>query len=336
MKDLARAAEVALAAAREAADLVMRVYETPFEVQYKAKDDPVTRADRESNALLCDRLGHAFPGVPVVAEESEASAYAGFAQADAAWFVDPLDGTREFVARNGEFSVMIGLAVKGRAVIGVIVAPAWGRAFFGVVGDRAWEVAADGSRVANPPVVPAVAGGRVDRPLAVARVADGSPSSSTLWAPARASATGAPGSRAPSSRSGRTTSTCSPVAPGCAGTRAPPRRSSTPPGGAAPTPTASRSTTRARSSSTPAASWPPTGDFTTPSSRLWRRCVMRDRGCRRRHRRRHHGPLDRVPPRRARGDERHRRRQGLPLRRSERHETAAASARNGRARPTCS
>jgi 3'(2'), 5'-bisphosphate nucleotidase len=147
MKDLAHAAEVALAAAREAADLVMRVYETPFEVQYKAKDDPVTRADRESNALLCDRLGHAFPGVPVVAEESEASAYAGFAEADAAWFVDPLDGTREFVARNGEFSVMIGLAVKGRAVVGVVVAPAWGRSFFGVVGDRAWEVAADGSRV---------------------------------------------------------------------------------------------------------------------------------------------------------------------------------------------
>jgi 3'(2'), 5'-bisphosphate nucleotidase len=146
MKGLGHAAEVALAAAREAAALVMGVYETPFEVQYKAKDDPVTRADREANALLCDRLSTVFPGAPIVAEESEASTYAGYAQADVAWFVDPLDGTREFVARNGEFSVMIGLAVKGRAVLGVVVAPAWGRSFFGVVGDRAWEVSRSGSR----------------------------------------------------------------------------------------------------------------------------------------------------------------------------------------------
>jgi 3'(2'), 5'-bisphosphate nucleotidase len=146
MKGFGQAAEVALAAAREAAALVMGVYETPFEVQYKAKDDPVTRADREANALLCDRLSSVFPGAPIVAEESEASTYAGYAQADVAWFVDPLDGTREFVARNGEFSVMIGLAVKGRAVLGVVVAPAWGRSFFGVVGDRAWEVSENGSR----------------------------------------------------------------------------------------------------------------------------------------------------------------------------------------------
>jgi 3'(2'), 5'-bisphosphate nucleotidase len=146
MKDLARAAEIALAAGREAGDLVMGVYGTPFDVQYKAKDDPVTRADRESNELLCDRLSSAFPGVPVVAEESEPSAYAGFAGADAVWFVDPLDGTREFVAKNGEFSVMIGLAVRGRAVLGVVVAPAWGRSFFGVVGGKAWEVARDGTR----------------------------------------------------------------------------------------------------------------------------------------------------------------------------------------------
>jgi 3'(2'), 5'-bisphosphate nucleotidase len=151
MRGLKDAAEVALAAAREAAELVMGVYKTPFDVQYKAKDDPVTRADRESNALLCDRLSAVFPGAPIVAEESEASAYAGYAEADVAWFVDPLDGTREFVARNGEFSVMVGLAVKGRAVLGVIVAPAWGRSFFGVVDEGAWEVAHDGSRVAIHP-----------------------------------------------------------------------------------------------------------------------------------------------------------------------------------------
>jgi 3'(2'), 5'-bisphosphate nucleotidase len=125
---------------------VMRVYGAPFAVEYKSKDDPVTTADREANALLCDRLREALPGLPVVAEESDPRSYAGFARADAAWFVDPLDGTREFVARNGEFAVMVGLAERGRAVLGVVVAPAWGRAFAGVVGEGAWEVDASGAR----------------------------------------------------------------------------------------------------------------------------------------------------------------------------------------------
>jgi 3'(2'), 5'-bisphosphate nucleotidase len=147
MTDLARrAVDIVLSAAREASELVMRVYATPFEVAYKGKDDPVTRADQESNALLVDRLSRAFPGLPIVAEESDPTTYAGFAGEEAVWFVDPLDGTREFVAHNGEFAVMIGLAERGRATLGVITAPAWGRAFVGVVGHGAWEVAADGTR----------------------------------------------------------------------------------------------------------------------------------------------------------------------------------------------
>jgi 3'(2'), 5'-bisphosphate nucleotidase len=146
MIDRGRAAGVALEVAREAAEIVMRVYAAPFDVEFKAKDDPVTRADRESNELACDRLARAFPGVPVVAEESDPAAYAGFARSDAVWFVDPLDGTREFVARNGEFVVMIGLAERGRATVSAIVVPTWGRAFVGIVGEGAWEVGADGSR----------------------------------------------------------------------------------------------------------------------------------------------------------------------------------------------
>jgi 3'(2'), 5'-bisphosphate nucleotidase len=140
------AAEVALAAAREASEVVLGIYAGPFTVQYKGKDDPVTRADHESNALICDRLARAFPAMPIVAEESDPGSYAGFSSADAVWFVDPVDGTREFVNKNGEFAVMIGLAEHGRATVGVITAPAWGRAFVGIVGEGAWEVSADGTR----------------------------------------------------------------------------------------------------------------------------------------------------------------------------------------------
>ena len=146
MIDRRGAAEAALSAAREAAQLIMRVYAQPFTVEYKIGDDPVTRADREANALICERLARAFPGVPIVAEESDPGTYAGFTRASETWFVDPLDGTREFVAKNGEFVVMIGLAEKGRATLGVIVIPVSGRAFVGIAGDGAWEVASDGSR----------------------------------------------------------------------------------------------------------------------------------------------------------------------------------------------
>jgi 3'(2'), 5'-bisphosphate nucleotidase len=141
-----REAEAALSAALEAADVVMRIYAKPFDVEYKAKDDPVTLADKEANGLLCYRLARVLPGAAIVAEESDPIAYAGFARAQAVWFVDPLDGTREFVAHNGEFAVMVGLAEQGRATVGVIVAPAWGRAFVGVVGEGAWEVGRDGAR----------------------------------------------------------------------------------------------------------------------------------------------------------------------------------------------
>jgi 3'(2'), 5'-bisphosphate nucleotidase len=146
MIDLSRAAQAALDAALAASEIVMGIYQTPFTVDYKAKDDPVTRADHEANSLICERLAAQFPGIPIVAEESPASSYAGFEAASESWFVDPLDGTREFVAKNGQFAVMVGLAREGRAALGVIVAPTWPRALVGIVGEGAWEVNRDGSR----------------------------------------------------------------------------------------------------------------------------------------------------------------------------------------------
>lgn len=135
-----------LAIARDAAKIIMRVYATPFAVDYKGVNDPVTTADREANELICTRLAQAFPGVPIVAEESDPSTFGAAFGAAEAWFVDPLDGTREFVAKNGEFCVMIGLASAGRAAMGVVVCPALGRDFSGVVGRASYEIAADGSR----------------------------------------------------------------------------------------------------------------------------------------------------------------------------------------------
>jgi 3'(2'), 5'-bisphosphate nucleotidase len=137
-----------LAIAREASEVILEVYATPFDVEYKGKDDPVTKADQEANALICSALAEAYPGIPIVAEESDAASYAGYAKAPAAFFVDPLDGTREFVKKNGEFAVMIGLAEHGEATLGVIVCPALYRSFIGAKGVGAFEVDADGRRKA--------------------------------------------------------------------------------------------------------------------------------------------------------------------------------------------
>lgn len=139
-------AELLVPIAREAASLINDVYGTTFDVDYKGPNDPVTAADRRANELICRRLAELFPGVPVVAEESEPASFEGFRKADRIFFVDPLDGTREFVARNGEFVVMIGLVEGSNASCGVIHAPATGVTWLGSVGDGAWSIDAAGVR----------------------------------------------------------------------------------------------------------------------------------------------------------------------------------------------
>jgi 3'(2'), 5'-bisphosphate nucleotidase len=144
--EIASALETVLAIADRAASAVMNVYATDFAVKFKIEDDPVTAADHEANAIICDALEKYFPGVPVVAEESDPAAYAKWNDARAVWFVDPLDGTRDFVEKNGQFAVMIGLAEEGKAILGVVVCPALKRRFIGGPGLGSFEVAADGSR----------------------------------------------------------------------------------------------------------------------------------------------------------------------------------------------
>ncbi len=115
-----------LDAARGASDRVMRVYASAdVDIEMKGPNDPVTRADKEANAFILAHLEQALPGIPIVAEESDPATFEGFRSAPAALFVDPVDGTRDFIAKNGEFCVMIGLAVAGRATIGVVVCPAY-------------------------------------------------------------------------------------------------------------------------------------------------------------------------------------------------------------------
>jgi 3'(2'), 5'-bisphosphate nucleotidase len=127
--------------AREAGEILREIYATDFSVRNKSAEgaevDPVTEADTRVNAFLVGRIHEAFPADAIVAEESVNEAPKAGA-ASRCWYVDPLDGTKEFIAKNGEFSVMIGLAVDGEARLGVVYQPTTGKLYRGVVGDGAF------------------------------------------------------------------------------------------------------------------------------------------------------------------------------------------------------
>ena len=122
-------------AAIAAGPAVMDVYEHSDDVRAKSDGSPVTLADLRAERVICDRLARALPRAPIVAEEATASGDRVHV-AERFLLVDPLDGTREFIARNGEFTINVALIEKGRPVAGAVYAPALGRLWFG--GDQAF------------------------------------------------------------------------------------------------------------------------------------------------------------------------------------------------------
>jgi 3'(2'), 5'-bisphosphate nucleotidase len=128
-------ADLAAAAGRA----ILEVYGGTFAVRHKADASPVTEADLRSQALLQAGLERLWPGVPLLAEEGDAVPYATRRAWTRLWSVDPLDGTRDFVARTGEFSVNVGLVEGARPVFGVIHAPLQAITYAGGPGLGAWR-----------------------------------------------------------------------------------------------------------------------------------------------------------------------------------------------------
>jgi 3'(2'), 5'-bisphosphate nucleotidase len=117
--------DTARRAALAAGEAIMRVYAQDFDVRQKLDKTPVTEADLAAERVIVAMLNEAFPDIPIVSEELVEAE--GLPPAAARfWVVDPLDGTREFVAKNGEFAVCIGLVEEGRPVLGVLHGPAAG------------------------------------------------------------------------------------------------------------------------------------------------------------------------------------------------------------------
>ena len=122
--------------AREAATIVNTFYVGSSEVRYKSDRTPVTEADRSANQHIVTRVRAMYPDDGLLSEESKDDLIR--LERDRVWIIDPLDGTKEFIARNGEFSIMIGLAIGGRAALGVVMQPESGLLYAGVVGVGAW------------------------------------------------------------------------------------------------------------------------------------------------------------------------------------------------------
>lgn len=123
---------MAIKAALEAGDAIMEVYGTDdFQVEQKADDSPLTIADKKAHTIISNQLSGT--GIPILSEEGRGIPYSERSGWERFWLVDPLDGTKEFIKRNGEFTVNIALIENNRPVLGVIFVPVLGHLYFGMV-----------------------------------------------------------------------------------------------------------------------------------------------------------------------------------------------------------
>ena len=125
--------------ARAAGRAILEVYGSDFTVSHKADDSPLTEADRAAHAIIARELAALDRSIPLLSEESAPGDHATRRSWSRYWLVDPLDGTKEFVKRNGEFTVNVALVVDGRALLGAVYAPVLDRLYFGALSLGAWR-----------------------------------------------------------------------------------------------------------------------------------------------------------------------------------------------------
>jgi 3'(2'), 5'-bisphosphate nucleotidase len=130
--DLQRLLALARDAAWRASEAIMKVYATGFDVRRKDDASPVTLADEQAEHIILAVLAAGAPTIPAISEEHAAAHGLPDRCADLVWLVDPLDGTKEFVSRNGEFTVNIGLVHNGEPILGIVYLPAQEVTYAGV------------------------------------------------------------------------------------------------------------------------------------------------------------------------------------------------------------
>ena len=114
----------------KAGEAIMDIYAKDFSVDYKDDKSPLTEADIKSNGIICDELKKLTPDIPIMSEENKQVEYEIRKEWEYYWCIDPIDGTKEFIKKNGEFTVNIALIYKNTPILGVVYAPALGDMYY--------------------------------------------------------------------------------------------------------------------------------------------------------------------------------------------------------------
>jgi len=138
--DLSQMLKVITQIAKDAGDAIMQVYDTEdFNVEMKSDDSPLTKADLASHNVIVSGLEKHYSDIPCLSEESKGISFEDRKPWETLFVVDPLDGTKEFIARNGEFTVNIALVHQGKSILGVIYAPVLKTFYFAAKGEGAFK-----------------------------------------------------------------------------------------------------------------------------------------------------------------------------------------------------
>lgn len=138
-QDLSELTEEIKIISKEAGKKILEIYETDFSVENKEDNSPLTAADMAAHNTICQSLEKLTPNTPLLSEESSDISFAERQSWQQYWLIDPMDGTREFVKRNGEFSVNIALIEKQKSILGVIHIPVSGTTYYASLKNGAYK-----------------------------------------------------------------------------------------------------------------------------------------------------------------------------------------------------
>ncbi len=124
--------------AKQAGEAILKIYETDFEVEYKDDKSPLTAADKAANDVIMKGLENMNPDIPIISEENKNLSFEDRKDWTYCWIVDPLDGTKEFLKRNDEFTVNIALVKSGIPIAGVVYVPVTGEYYYADLEGKAW------------------------------------------------------------------------------------------------------------------------------------------------------------------------------------------------------
>ncbi len=126
-----------------AGDAILAIYNSKdenFEIDYKKDNSPLTQADKKSNEIICNELKKITPTIPILSEEGQNIEYSERKEWNRFWLIDPLDGTKEFIKKNGEFTVNIALIENGCPILGIVHAPVLNTTWHGSIDDGSFIV----------------------------------------------------------------------------------------------------------------------------------------------------------------------------------------------------